>query len=185
MKYRGEAMLSDGAPVVVRSLCARDAGEALRLCRKAAGETRNMMREPEEWTLTERQQQEAIAKAEHDPCALMLGAFVQGQLAGMLSLRPVHPALRARHRAGLGVCVLKAYWGRGIASEMMQAAICTAKAGSLEQLELDVLTTNEAAIRLYRKMGFVETGRRARMMKYRDGTYADALLMTLDLRAQR
>ena len=44
-----------------------------------------------------------------------------------------------------------------------------------------MVSTNESAVRLYTRCGFVEYGRHPRMMKYRDGTYADTILMMLDL----
>ena len=181
MKHKSEWTLRDGRTLLLRSLNARDAQEALCLCRRTAGETMNMMRYEDEWTLTPEQEREAIVKAENDPRSLLLGAFVDGRLVGMSSLRPVHPADRARHRAGFGISILRAYWGKGIGTAMLRTTIDMAKTRALEQIELDVVSTNEAAIRLYRRMGFVEFGRHPRMMKYRDGTYADTLLMALDL----
>ena len=79
----------------------------------------------------------------------------------------------------------KSCWGKGVGTAIMHALIEAAKTTALEQLELDVVSTNERAIRLYARCGFEEYGRRPRMMKYRDGTYADAILMMLDLRTKR
>lgn len=179
MKFRREAMLKTGETCLLRSLEAADAKEALAVCRKAAGETLNMMRYEDEWTMTEEQEAAFIQKQKNDPKALMLGAFVCGKLVGTAAFQGVHPGDRARHRAGVGISILKAYWGRGIGTAMMQALIDAAKTTSLEQLELDVVSTNEAAVRLYTRCGFEEYGRHPRMMKYRDGTYADTILMML------
>lgn len=184
MKYKKELTLRSGETLLLRSLNAQDAKETIRVCRQAAGETLNMMRYADEWTIAEEKEREALFDTENAPKALMLGAFIGGRLVGAGSFRPVHPGDRARHRAGVGISILKAYWGKGVGTAMMHAMIDAAKGTALEQLELDVVSTNEAAIRLYKRAGFVEYGRHPRMMKYRDGTYADTILMMLDLRAK-
>ncbi len=181
MKYKSDVTLSSGEHCLLRSLEPADAKEALAVCRRAAGETLNMMRYEDEWTKTEEQEAAFIQRLRDDPKALMLGVFVDGHMAGTAVFQSVHPGDRARHRAGVGISILKAYWGRGIGTAMMRTLIGQARTTSLEQLELDVVSTNEAAVRLYTRCGFEEYGRHPRMMKYRDGTYADTILMMLDL----
>ena len=114
----------------------------------------------------------------------MLGAFLDDRLVGVSNFRQAHPGDRARHRACVGISILKSRWGKGIGTAMMRTMIEAAKTTALEQLELDVVSANEAAVRLYKRCGFVEYGRHPRMMKYRDGTYADTILMMLDLRRE-
>jgi len=181
VKFKREVTLKTGEVCLLRSLEPEDAKEALAVCRKAAGETLHMMRYADEWTMTTEQEAAFIERLKADPKALMLGAFVDGRMAGTAVFQSVHPGDRARHRAGVGISILKAYWNRGIGTAMMRALIGAAKGTSLEQLQLDVVSTNEAAVRLYARCGFVEYGRHPRMMKYRDGTYADTILMMLDL----
>lgn len=48
-------------------------------------------------------------------------------------------------------------WGRGIGKEMIELVIEAAKSMHLKELTLKVLKTNERAIRLYSKVGFVIT----------------------------
>lgn len=182
MKYKKVMALKNGEALTLRSLGAQDAQEMICVCRKAAGETLYMMRYADEWTIAADKQKEILADMERAPKALMLGAFVGERLVGVGNFRPVHPGDRARHRAVLGILILKSHWGKGVGSAMMRAMIDAAKTTALEQLELDVVSTNETAVRLYRKCGFVEYGRHPRLMKYRDGTYADAIVMMLDLR---
>ena len=183
MKYRREITLKSGKTLLLRSLKPQDAQQMIRVLKKTAGETLYMMRYPDEWTMTEEAQREALAQMEHAPKALMLGAFMDGRLIGIGNFRPVHPGDRARHRAAMGISILKSHWGMGVGTAIMHALIEAAKTTSLEQLELDVVSTNERAIRLYERCRFVEYGRQPRTMKYRDGTYADTVLMVLDLRA--
>ena len=182
MKYNSEIKLRNGDTLLLRSLHAGDAQAAVLVGKRTAGETLNMMRYEDEWIITPEKEREILYEIENAPKALMLGAFLDNRLVGMASLRPVHPGDRARHRAAIGISILKAYWGQGIGTAMMQALIAAAKTTPLEQLELDVVSTNETAIRLYQRVGFVEYGRHPRTMKYRDGSYADTILMMLDLR---
>lgn len=181
MKLKRDVTIKADEACLLRSLEPSDAKEALAVCKRAAGETLNMMRYEDEWTMTEEQEAAFIEKQKNDPKALMLGAFVNGRMVGTAVFQGVHPGDRARHRAGVGISILRAYWGRGIGTALMRALIDAAKTTGLEQLELDVVSTNEAAVRLYTRCGFVEYGRHPRMMKYRDGTYADTILMILDL----
>ncbi|MBR3794832.1 MAG: GNAT family N-acetyltransferase [Clostridia bacterium] len=185
MKLKKRVQLKGGEEILLRSLCAADAGEALALCRRTAGETMFMSRYADEWTMTPEEEMQYIAKMECNPKALMLGAFVSGRLAGIASFVPPSPVDRARHRATLGICILKAHWGRGIGTAMLEALMDAAMETPLEQLELEVVSANERAIRLYERMGFVEFARHPRRLKYRDGYYADMVLMMLDLQRYR
>ena len=45
------------------------------------------------------------------------------------------------------------------------------------QIDLEVVAENEQARALYRKCGFAETGRRARALRFDDGTFHDEVLM--------
>ena len=49
------------------------------------------------------------------------------------------------------------------------------------QVDLEVVAENEQAIRVYKKCGFTETGRRHNALRFDDGTYHDEILMYKDL----
>ena len=182
MKFKKEIPLKDGEVLLLRSLGAQDAQQALAVCRKTAGETLNLIRYEDGWTMTLEQEAKKKKKTEDDPKSLMLGAFVGETLVGVGSFLPCAAVDRARHRTSLGISILKAYWGRGIGTAIMQTLIDEVKKTAAEQLELEVVAANERAIRLYERFGFVEFARHPRKLKYRDGTYADMVLMMLDLR---
>lgn len=182
MKYRKEIALKNGERLLLRSLRMEDAQQALDVCKKTAAETLNLIRYADEWHLTLEQEREYIRAMENGPKSLMLGAFIRERLVGIASIAPPAPVDRARHRANLGIAILKSCWGYGIGTAMMQALIGQARGTALEQLELEVVSTNHAAIRLYERHGFETFARHPRKLKYRDGQYADMLLMMLDLR---
>ena len=83
-----------------------------------------------------------------------------------------------RHAGGLGMGVLKEYRGQGIGERLARAALQQARTIGLERVELDVYASNEAAIKLYEKLGFEVEGvhRRARKL---DGQYDDLVSMAL------
>ena len=47
----------------------------------------------------------------------------------------------------------------------------------IEQLELEVVASNQSGLALYKKMGFETWGTFPNKMKYKDGTYADCYWM--------
>jgi RimJ/RimL family protein N-acetyltransferase len=48
---------------------------------------------------------------------------------------------------------------------------------SIEKVSLGVFSTNERAITLYKKMGFIEEGRKIKEFKMSDDEYIDDVLM--------
>ena len=63
--------------------------------------------------------------------------------------------VRFAHIAELNCCVKKAYWQKGVASALMQHAMqYITQCNKIEEVELEVLTHNTAAVHLYQKFGF-------------------------------
>jgi RimJ/RimL family protein N-acetyltransferase len=66
----------------------------------------------------------------------------------------------------------------GVGAALLQVLLDWAKAEpDLERIELSVFAHNEGAIRLYRKLGFVEEARLLRAFKLADGSYYDEVMM--------
>jgi ribosomal protein S18 acetylase RimI-like enzyme len=64
--------------------------------------------------------------------------------------------------------------GQGIGQQLVEAAIARARqTPELEQLFLNVVTTNAAARALYQRVGFEPFGIIPHAMKLRDGRYLD------------
>ena len=93
-----------------------------------------------------------------------------GSIAG--SLRP-----KFSHRGELGISVLKAYWGQGIATVMMKEMMrWVEEYSTLARVELEVVANNTRARRLYEKFGFEEEGLIKNGVKIGNG-YGDIVLM--------
>lgn len=59
----------------------------------------------------------------------------------------------------------------------MTESIKWCKDNHLEQLELGVVSENEAALSLYKSLGFEIFGTKKNSLKYDDGSYADEYIM--------
>jgi len=136
-----------------------------------------MIREPEEVRTSVEEEVEFIRKNREDPRSLMLLAFVDGKHAGSCSFGGASERNRMRHRCTVGISLYRDFWGQGIGTALMNEILAGAKTAGYEQAELEVVSANEAAVGLYRKLGFEITGTIPRAFKYRDGTYADFLFM--------
>jgi L-phenylalanine/L-methionine N-acetyltransferase len=108
---------------------------------------------------------------------LLLVAEADGLLIGNAGLDAIGRAVRRRHVMGLGITVDKAWHGRGVGTQLMQALLDAADRWlGVLRIELTVYTDNAAAIALYRKFGFEIEGT-LRAFALRNGRYVDALAM--------
>lgn len=111
--------------------------------------------------------------------AFVVGAFDGGNLIGICGLRR-DPAPKRRHAADvIQMYVQERYAGRKIGLGLMQALIAEAwKIEELEQLVLSVMTSAQAAIRVYGQAGFEQFGFHKDYIKV-DDRKEDALMMIL------
>src|SRR5882762_10285370 len=119
--------------------------------------------------------------------------FVRGILAGagiqLLAVTPDstvvgwcdvlrNPHEGFRHVGRLGMGLLPEYRRQGLGRQLVTKAVQAAREAGIERIELEVFASNEAAIGLYRALGFVTEGIKRRARKL-DGTYEDNVLMAL------
>jgi RimJ/RimL family protein N-acetyltransferase len=81
----------------------------------------------------------------------------------------------------IGMMVARDWRGRGVGSALVAAAIEWGRENGLHKLTLSVFPHNEAAIRLYRKFGFAEEGRREKQIRRANGEIWDLIEMGLPL----
>jgi RimJ/RimL family protein N-acetyltransferase len=89
---------------------------------------------------------------------LWLAAEIDGTVVGGADF---HRGRRPKcaHTASLGVALLPEARGVGLGAAMLSAGIDWARRSGITKLKLGVFATNDRAIALYRKLGFVEEGR--------------------------
>lgn len=82
------------------------------------------------------------------------------------------------HIGRLGMGVMRQHRGRGLGSELLDAALSKAWEIGLSRIELSVYADNAAAIHLYKKAGFNLEGLHKRSAKI-DGRFIDTCSMAL------
>lgn len=163
--------------VILRNANESDAAALLDYLKTTAAETRFLMREPEEITLSLEQQEAFLRGKEEAERELMLIAELDGKHVGNCSVSSLGNYKRYRHRCSVAIALYQKYCGLGIGKQMLHTVLDVAKACGYEQAELEVVTTNVNAIRLYQSLGFEIYGELKHSMKYTDGTYADEYMM--------
>ena len=165
--------LKDGRELILRSPCIDDAEAMIDLVETGDMETRFLGREPGEFNIVPDKEREVIEARTSNPRSLWLVAELEGKIVASCDTTCVRDRNRFRHRASMGIMVLKAYWQLGIGRALMQACIAGCREMGYEQLELEVVSDNSHAIALYESLGFINCGRKPHSFKYPDGSYAD------------
>lgn len=105
-----------------------------------------------------------------------LAAEVDGRAVGLIGLNHRQRA-RLTHSGELGMYVHPDFWGRGIGSALVAAALEIADNWlDLKRVELGVYSHNEAGIHLYEKFDFEKEGR-CRCYAFGEGRWLDSLVM--------
>ena len=157
-----EIILKDGRKCVLRPTGPDLAAEMIEYMKVTAGETEWLLRYPDEVSFTLESEQDILGRLLEDPGQVMMAAVVDGKVAGNCSIGGIGNKRKILHRCSLAIALYKKYWGLGI---------------GFRQIDLEVVAENEQAQALYRKCGFVESGRRHNALKFDDGTSHDEILM--------
>lgn len=148
-----------GTTCIIRSATVDDAAPMLDCAREVFRTSPFLLTSPDEFNLTEAQERDFIASMLAHPKQLMLTAWADGRVIGILDLRQTIPRRKARHRVLLGMSIREAYRGRGVGRALMERALDWAKAHpDITLVTLEVYAANAPAIALYRKFGFIEKG---------------------------
>ena len=170
--------LRDGRGAVLRSPCAADAKDLLAYIIRASGETDFLMSYPEEFDGFTLEQEEAFIDANRSsPNQLMILCLVDGRIAGNCRIA-FRTGMKDRHRAAVGIAVLREFWRLGIGTRMFEEMFRAAgERGGVRQIELDFIEGNSRARSLYEKMGFRITGVRPDAIRRKDGSFANEYMM--------
>ena len=175
----GEISIKDklGRTVILRNARPEDSAALTEYLKTTSAETPYLIREPEEITITEEQENKFIQAKIDAERELMLVAFIDGKHIGNCSLMSIAPYKRYRHRCDVAIALYKEYCGCGIGKVMLKTVLDVAKSIGYEQAELEVMAENKDAIAMYEKLGFEKFGTFPDNMKYADRSYMDAYWM--------
>lgn len=172
-----ETVLKNGKSCLIRRPEAVDAEGLLRYQKETSGETSYLVTGPEDIDWTAERQIRRIELWNSAPDRLRLVAEIDGALAGAAIVYGAGSQSRLRHRCSVDITLYQKFCGMGVGTELLGELLAAAKAAGYEQAELDVVSTNAPAIALYERLGFETVGRIPHALKYKDGGYADFLLM--------
>lgn len=181
MIFRTTIPLKNGKSCTLRSAEPGDAEAFVHYSLQLRGETDFLCAGPEEAEHDPQKEALRLEAAKSSPTDLTLCAFVDGELVGSASVSLLRNRRKMLHRAEFGISILQAYNGLGIGNALTKQCILCAKQAGFLQLELDVVTENEKAIRLYKKFGFVEFGRNPLGFRCGDGKWQELIMMRLEL----
>ncbi|MBQ7546219.1 MAG: GNAT family N-acetyltransferase [Clostridia bacterium] len=181
MKYEKTILLKNGKEAIIRNGDAADANAVFEVFNRTHAQTDYLLSYPDENDFSPEQEANFLKEKAVSANETELVAIVDGKVAGTAGIESVGPKYKVRHRAEFGIGVLKEYWGLGLGKALTEACIQCAKGAGYDQLELNVVSENDRALSLYRRMGFVEFGRNPRGFKSRVSGYQELVYMRLEL----
>ncbi len=181
MKYNEMIELKNGKKALLRNCTSEDGSAVYDIFTKTHGETDFLLSYPEENSFTVEEESKFLEKMANSENEIEIVALVDGVMAGTAGIESVGKKIKVKHRADFGISVLKEFWGLGIGSALTKACIKCAKEAGYTQLELNVVSDNDRAIKLYEQAGFVEFGRNPRGFNSKICGYQEVIYMRLEL----
>lgn len=129
--------------------------ESLELIRKVAKEGLYLMEDDVDQNRIEWTKGQMKANGED---VLFIVAKVYGKIVGNLDLVRYGKWPKTDHVRYLDMAVLDGFRSIGIGNALMDYSIAWARSKGLEKIILEVFSTNDRAIKLYKKFGFVVEG---------------------------
>jgi len=148
--------------VEIRKIQKEDSEKYLEFMKKLDNETKYMMYEPDERKSTLKDIEEMVVSLDASDSILLI-AVDNNDIVGFISAERGF-ANRIKHIAYIVTGILKGYRGKHIGTRLFEALEVWARHNGIFRFELTVMTHNEAAIHLYKKMGFKVEGIKEKSM---------------------
>ena len=181
MKYNRKIVLKNGKEALLRNGDSADGLTVYENFNATHAETDYLLSYPDENSFGPEQEAQFLEEKTKSPDEIEIIAIIDGCVAGTAGIEAVGRKYKVKHRAELGISILKEYWGLGLGKALTKACIQCAKEAGYTQLELNVVAENEAAIALYQSLGFTEFGRNPRGFNSRTSGYQELVYMLLEL----
>lgn len=168
----------NGVRYTIRNPRAEDAEGIISLAKTVASELKFQVSEADEFSMTIEDEISWLSKINKAESDLALVAVVGEQIIGFLDFHCNGRRRRLKHTGAFGMSVLKEYRDQKIGSTLIEVLLGWAQSSKdIEKVSLAVLSTNERAIAVYKKLGFIEEGKRVKEVKLSPGNYVDDVLM--------
>jgi|SRR5690625_2934762 len=154
-----------------------DASRTLQIQKEVVEEGIFLTTSPEEFDKTVEQQRDWMEKILGDDKETMLVAETSKDIVGwIVFLSPNR--IKISHTGSFGMMIDKDFRDKGIGKLLIKGLLDWAELNPLiEKVSLGVFSTNKRAIALYKKMGYIEEGRKIKEFKMDNGEYVDDVLM--------
>lgn len=178
-----EFTMKDGRKALIRSPKDEDIQGMLDYLYVSSGETEFILRYPEECgKYTPEGEKALFDRVNAADNEAMLVCLVEGKVAGNCHVA-WSESMKIKHRAMIGIALLKEYWNQGLGTRMFRELIRIAEANpDILQMELDFIEGNARARALYEKMGFRITGMKPNAIRLKDGTLLNEYSMIRELK---
>ena len=181
MKFDQRIILKNGKEAWLRNGDVSDRNAAYENFNATHAETDYLLSYPEENSFDPEQEGQFLKEKAESPNEIEILAVVDGKVVGMAGIEAVGTKYKVRHRAELGISILREYWGLGLGKALTKACIQCARDAGYVQLELNVVADNKRAISVYRDLGFEEFGRNPRGFNSRTNGFQELVYMLLKL----
>ncbi len=160
----------------IRPAIIGDASHIIEHTRIVIKESTFMLTAPEEFNPTLEKQEQWIRDHLSDGNYLLIAEKDEK----IIAVLDFHRSKRSRlsHLGYFSISIQEAYCNMGIGRKLIEELLSWAKQrNDLEKVCLEVFSHNERAIHLYKKLGFIEEGRKVKFVKFTEDFYADEILM--------
>jgi len=181
MKFDQRIILKNGKEAWLRNGDVSDRNAAYENFNATHAETDYLLSYPEENSFDPEQEGQFLKEKAESPNEIEILAVVDGKVIGMAGIEAVGTKYKVKHRAELGISILREYWGLGLGKALTKACIQCARDAGYVQLELNVVADNKRAISVYRDLGFEEFGRNPRGFNSRTNGFQELVYMLLKL----
>lgn len=169
--------LKNGDSITIRTALPEDATNILNYTKILLSETTYMLTTSPEFNMTLQQEQQFLQEYLHSEGQLAIVAEKNAEIIGFLNFQNGRK-LRNQHTGEFGMSVSIAYHTQGIGQSLLTVLLDWAISNPLiEKICLEVFATNKSAIALYKKLGFIEEGRKLKGIKLENNLYDDIILM--------
>ncbi len=119
--------------------------------------------------------------AQSDTSVIIAVYNQSGFIVGFCNARS-YSDIKRKHRAALGISIHSEYRGHGLGKKLMEILIQNIKKfKDIKIIELDVMTENITAIKMYEKLGFKHGGIFPKAFLFQDEKFIDNLTMYLEV----
>lgn len=163
--------------IIVRRARVSDARDLNRYIKQTFAESRHLITRAEEFRMGPLRQRFWLSRKLSKASETCLVAVAGDRIVGMLDSWTDGRA-RVHHSTSFAMSVDPDWHRRGIGKKLLSQFIeWVQKHNRLTRIELHVHSDNDAAIALYRKMGFRHEGTRIKAVLYEDGREVDDHIM--------